>query len=659
MHPGRFFLLVPLLVCTLLTFFPGAAGAAECPPDETRLCLQEGRFQVQVSWTDHDGNSGEGQACGITGDTGAFWFFSPANLEVMIKVLDGRAVNGHFWVFYGALSDVRYTITVTDTATGAERTYANAPGQLASRADTDAFPDPAAPAGAASLASVSAAATLPGSPEFRVNVTTAGIQRSPSIAIDDAGNTMVVWGGEQDGPPGGLALYGRIYDALGNPRTGEFLVAEPTTGFLFTSKVAANRSGEFLVVWDEDGRILARRFGGNGQPVGQQVRLNPAAAAAGPPAIARRPQGGFIVVWTDVDGIRGLLLDEQGSPPGAKIEVFPSTSQLGEPHISVSSAGNFVVTWSAGSDFFFEVDIWARRFGADGHPQGDAILVNGVAPYQAGYQTGAIPVALPDGSFTVVWETGLEIRNSRLGVFSRFFAAGQPPADVVELNPPGNLPHLSTLALATDRLGRILLLWNGYAPEDEDGLFGRLLDSAGRPAGETFLANVFREQSQTEPALVATGAGDFVAVWASGTDYPAILPAGNPGLLSQDGSYFGVFGRRFSGACLDGATVCLRDRFQVRVSWTDHDGNTGVGRPVSLTSDTGAFWFFGSGNLELMIKILDGGAVNGRFWVFYGALSDVRYTLTVTDTATGATRTYTNPPGQLASRADTEAFPLE
>ena len=31
----------------------------------------------------------------------------------------------------------------------------------------------------------------------------------------------------------------------------------------------------------------------------------------------------------------------------------------------------------------------------------------------------------------------------------------------------------------------------------------------------------------------------------------------------------------------------------------------------------------------------------------------------VTDTATGATRTYTNPPGQLASRADIEAFPLE
>jgi hypothetical protein len=31
--------------------------------------------------------------------------------EVLVKVLDGRAVNGKFWVFYGALSNVRYSVT--------------------------------------------------------------------------------------------------------------------------------------------------------------------------------------------------------------------------------------------------------------------------------------------------------------------------------------------------------------------------------------------------------------------------------------------------------------------------------------------------------------------------------------------------------------------
>ncbi len=72
--------------------------------------------------------------------SGAFWFFDPSNLELMIKVLDGRAINGKFWVFYGALSNVQYTITVTDTTAGDRKTYDNPNGQFASMGDTAAFP---------------------------------------------------------------------------------------------------------------------------------------------------------------------------------------------------------------------------------------------------------------------------------------------------------------------------------------------------------------------------------------------------------------------------------------------------------------------------------------------------------------------------------------
>jgi hypothetical protein len=48
--------------------------------------------------------------------------------------------------------------------------------------------------------------------------------------------------------------------------------------------------------------------------------------------------------------------------------------------------------------------------------------------------------------------------------------------------------------------------------------------------------------------------------------------------------------------------------------------------------------------------------VNGKFWFFYGALSNVEYTITVTDTQTGETKEYRNPSGQFASVADTGAF---
>jgi photosystem II stability/assembly factor-like uncharacterized protein len=125
------------------------APTGPCAADANTLCLGGGRFQVRVAWrVPSRGTSGTGAAVRLTGDSGYFWFFSSSNVELVVKVLDGRAINGEFWVFYGALSDVEYTLVVTDTGTGLVRTYVNPSGNLASVADTSAFP------GAASLATV-------------------------------------------------------------------------------------------------------------------------------------------------------------------------------------------------------------------------------------------------------------------------------------------------------------------------------------------------------------------------------------------------------------------------------------------------------------------------------------------------------------------------
>jgi hypothetical protein len=121
--------------------FLGTVRLAEgaCTPSETGLCLNAGRFAAEVAWKDSRGRTGVGTAVPITGDTGYFWFFSPANIELVIKVLDARSVNGKYWVFFGALSNVEYTLTVTDMATGAKKIYENASGHFASVGDTSAF----------------------------------------------------------------------------------------------------------------------------------------------------------------------------------------------------------------------------------------------------------------------------------------------------------------------------------------------------------------------------------------------------------------------------------------------------------------------------------------------------------------------------------------
>lgn len=126
------------LVVDGVTVAAAAVEAPRCTSDPV-LCLASDRFHVQVQWELPTGERGEGHPVALSGDTGTFWFFDPANLELIVKVLDGRAVNGRFWVFYGALSDVHYTLTVTDSVTGAVRAYVNPQGHLASVADTSAF----------------------------------------------------------------------------------------------------------------------------------------------------------------------------------------------------------------------------------------------------------------------------------------------------------------------------------------------------------------------------------------------------------------------------------------------------------------------------------------------------------------------------------------
>ena len=121
-----------------------------CRADAETLCLRESRFEVKMDWRTADGESGGGQVVNAGArDSGLFHFFDPENWEVLIKVLDGCAINGRMWVLGASTTDLGYRITVTDTLTGQERTYWNDPGQPAPAiVDTVAFPKACGAAGA-------------------------------------------------------------------------------------------------------------------------------------------------------------------------------------------------------------------------------------------------------------------------------------------------------------------------------------------------------------------------------------------------------------------------------------------------------------------------------------------------------------------------------
>ncbi len=112
-----------------------------CTPDSNALCLNRSRFRVEVDWRDFHGNTGSGQVVPAgSDDSGLFWFFTDENWEMLVKVLDGCAVNDHFWVFAAAVTNVEYTLRVTDSLTSASKSYFNPLGTSAAAiTNTGAF----------------------------------------------------------------------------------------------------------------------------------------------------------------------------------------------------------------------------------------------------------------------------------------------------------------------------------------------------------------------------------------------------------------------------------------------------------------------------------------------------------------------------------------
>jgi len=156
-----------------------------CRGSATTLCLDDQpgdrRWKIGAAFTTaKSGGAGQAIALASLGVShgGLFWFFDGANPEILLKVLDGCAVNQHFWVFSSATTNVGFTVTVTDTRDGRAKVYTNQNGTAAKPIqDTGAFacmagdagparavaPAPAA-VSAAAPAAVSAASPAPSAP---------------------------------------------------------------------------------------------------------------------------------------------------------------------------------------------------------------------------------------------------------------------------------------------------------------------------------------------------------------------------------------------------------------------------------------------------------------------------------------------------------------
>jgi hypothetical protein len=120
------------------------AFAVEAPSDA--LGLQNGRLRVNAYFMEPGtGFPSVAHAVPLGGQSGYFWFFDAANAELTVKILDGRAINGAYWLFVASMTDVSYTLEVerTDVVCAVpgctKKSYSGAAGENRNHIDTGLY----------------------------------------------------------------------------------------------------------------------------------------------------------------------------------------------------------------------------------------------------------------------------------------------------------------------------------------------------------------------------------------------------------------------------------------------------------------------------------------------------------------------------------------
>jgi phosphoheptose isomerase len=462
--------------------------------------------------------------------------------------------------------------------------------------------------------------------EFQVNTVTADPQTSPAVGSDAAGNFVVAWtSDDQDGPDYGV--FAQRFNAAGVPQATEFQVNTYTPGSQSLPAVALSTSGDFVITWTSFGQdgssngVFARRFDAAGTAQASEFRVNTQVAnAQDSPSVTLEPDGGFLIAWRSVnqdgnaDGVFARRFDAAGTAQASEFRVNTYvTGYQNEATVGSDANGRFVVAWTSSIQDGFGFGIFAQRLRSpagldlDGNGTTDALTdgllllrrlfgFSGAAltagavgpgctrcdaaaivayvptpPVEATLRLGsefqvnthtsnaqvAPAVALsPVGDFVVAWHSNAQ-DGAGSGTFGRGFdAAGVPVASEFQVNSHTSSGQF-TPSVGRFPSGDFVVSWMSSDQDGSDaGVFAQRFDSPGVPLAAEFEVNTHTLDYQGRPEVAAAAGGDFVVVWQSN---------------AQDGSFYGVFARRF-----DSAGVAQALEFQVNSFIADNQSEPDV-----------------------------------------------------------------------------------
>jgi len=311
--------------------------------------------------------------------------------------------------------------------------------------------------------------------EFQVNSYTTNNQRNSTVAMDADGDFVVTWTSyTQDGSRDGI--YAQRYNAAGAAQGNEFRVNTSTTDYQSFSTVAMDSDGDFVVTWSSFGQdgssysIYAQRYNAAGVAQGSEFRVNTYTTNYQfTSTVAMDADGDFVVTWLSYgqdgsnEGIYAQRYNAAGAAQGSEFRVNTYTTNLqGFSTVAMDADGDFVVTWSSSGQDGSAYGVFAQRYNAAGVAQGNEFRVN---TYTTDYQSFSTVAMDTDGDFVVTWSSYLQ-DGSDNGIYAqRYNAAGVAQGSEFRVNTYTTSQQLlSTVAMDAD--GDFVVAWSSL---NQDG----------------------------------------------------------------------------------------------------------------------------------------------------------------------------------------------
>ena len=513
-----------------------------------------------------------------------------------------------------------------------------------------------------------------GTESFRCSDSAPGsyVEQEPKTAVFEDGSFVAVW---RFANFSGLftrnSIRGRYFDKLGRPTTAVFdLIREVyEDGDLSVAPLGGHRT---VVVW------TSQNFDGSGYGIRGQLIASDGSLLGPPfvvntyvlgdqshPRVASDGKNRFVVAWQSdgqdglYNGVYGQLFDGNAMKLGPEFRISSDaiSDQL-RPEVAMDRLGNFVVAhYSVSEAPWLTEDTFLRAFGPDGAPRGPQVRANEQILYKQNYPSidfsdaGLVQVAYES------WRRTADDPDYNWDIMTRrFVLACEPDSHTLCLGaggrfqvrafwktPAGEQGAGSPLPLTADTGGFYF-----FSPGNFE-LLVKVLDACGVnghywifAAGltdvevelivtDTYTGQVQVFENPLGQAFAPLQRVDLLAGCGAAPPGPAATTAATELLLPPAAAAAPAV-----CSATDPALLCLRGgRLRVRASWRDFRGQAGAATAFPLTDESGLFYFFTAGNLELAVKVLDGCAINGHFWVFAVGLTNVAVDIEVEDTATG------------------------